>query len=397
MMLSLSLLIPAGCPPQEPNSPVNDGPVTARIAIDVTSGEPPLTVIVSAASSTSANGGSLTFAWDFDDGTTSTDASVTHVYSEPGLYEISLAATDATGAVGRAATDVRVRGADPTAVIKTNVSSGRAPLTIQFDGTASTVPDDRIRDFFWNFGDGESSAEPEPIHVFGPGTFTVTLRVVTRGGAENTAATMIDVGGVASSLQFNGTQLAVLPIDLDASLPAMTFEAWFRSDPIGGRIAEFAGSDLAIDIFPAQSQVAVTSGDATISGTVANLSGSWRHLAVAFDSAGTTVIYVDGAAAGRGGGGDPVNAGSITLGNTYGGKITEVRLWTSARSAADIQATRIRRLTGSEAGLAGYWPISAGSGQLLEELSLKNSFGSRGMTASDEEIDPPWASDAPPI
>lgn len=395
----LILALPAGCPPQEPVSPINDGPVKARIAINVKSGESPLTVAVSAASSTSDNGGPLTFAWDFDDGSTSTEVSVTHVYTRPGLYELSLTATDSTGAIGRAAVDVRVRGADPTAVIKTDVNGGRAPLTVQFDGTASTSPDDRIRDYFWNFGDGETSNKPQPLHVYRrQGSFTVTLRVVTRGGAEHTAVTTIEVGGSAASLQFNGSQLAVLPIDLDAPLPAITLEAWFRADPIGGRIAEFVGSDLAIDILPATSRVIVTSGDATVTGTVANLSGSWRHLAVSFDSAGTTVIYIDGVATGQGTGGDPINAGSITLGKTYGGKISEVRLWNAARTAASIQATLNRRLTGSEAGLAGYWPISAGgSQQHLEDLSLQNVFGSRGMTVSDEEIDPPWTNDAPPL
>lgn len=54
--------------------------------------------------------------------------------------------------------------------------SGQAPLSVQFSISSDPGPDP-----FWDFGDGATSTEANPVHVYeNPGTYTVTL--TTRGG-----------------------------------------------------------------------------------------------------------------------------------------------------------------------------------------------------------------------
>ncbi len=68
----------------------------------------------------------------------------------------------------------------PEAVIDVDVTSGPAPLTVQFDASSSFVdPYAGTLTYDWNFDDGDSSAEATPLHTYeSVGTYTAVLRVV---------------------------------------------------------------------------------------------------------------------------------------------------------------------------------------------------------------------------
>jgi PKD repeat protein len=69
--------------------------------------------------------------------------------------------------------------ADPT--------SGPSPLTVQFTDETAVAPDG----WLWDFGDGETSTEQNPIHIYAaPGTYDVTL-TATRSGDDNECTTTI--------------------------------------------------------------------------------------------------------------------------------------------------------------------------------------------------------------
>jgi hypothetical protein len=42
----------------------------------------------------------------------------------------------------------------------------------------------------------------------------------------------------------------------------------------------------------------------------------------------------------------------------FAGKISDVRLWSAARTAEQVNACKDVRLTGGEPGLVGYWPLA---------------------------------------
>jgi glucose/arabinose dehydrogenase len=79
----------------------------------------------------------------------------------------------------------------PTASLVEDVTSGPAPLTVQFDGSGSSDPDsgDTLT-YMWNFGDGTQPSETTSAnvsHVYADtGTFTATLTVRDNHGATST-------------------------------------------------------------------------------------------------------------------------------------------------------------------------------------------------------------------
>jgi len=84
----------------------------------------------------------------------------------------------------------------PSAIVTAVPTNGPAPLTVQFDGSASSDPDpgDRLR-FAWDLdGDGQfdDATDPRPTWTYtSPGNYAVRLRVTDLQGASSTAGLTI--------------------------------------------------------------------------------------------------------------------------------------------------------------------------------------------------------------
>ncbi|NEE25077.1 carbohydrate-binding protein, partial [Streptomyces sp. SID7982] len=96
----------------------NRSPV-AKAAADKTSGSTPLAVSFSSAGSADPEGGNLTYAWDFGDGTTSTDPNPSHTYTTAGTYNPTLTVTDPEGLTGTASLVVTAGNTAPTVTLTT--------------------------------------------------------------------------------------------------------------------------------------------------------------------------------------------------------------------------------------------------------------------------------------
>lgn len=88
----------------------------------------------------------------------------------------------------------------PVASFTATPSSGIAPLTVEFDASASTDSDGSIVAYHWNFGDNSAAGSGVTTsHSFqAAGTYTVTLTVTDSGGATGSATGRVSGSQTAS-------------------------------------------------------------------------------------------------------------------------------------------------------------------------------------------------------
>ncbi len=121
--------------------------------------------------------GPNTFAWDFGDGTPITPtgaAPVTHVYTAAGSYAVRLILLDTNYCNSGDWKPLKLGVvANVDARVKTP-SMGCAPYNAFFDNTSLGG-----HDYFWDFGDGTTSTEMSPTHLYNNiGTYTIKMMVV---------------------------------------------------------------------------------------------------------------------------------------------------------------------------------------------------------------------------
>ena len=92
-----------------------------------------------------------------------------------------------------------------------------------------------------------------------------------------------------------------------------------------------------------------------------------------------------------------VHVGSILGTQPFGGIVDEVRIWTTARSAAAIAAAHQSLLTGGEPGLAAYWPIREGADQIAADAGPGGWDLSLGESDAPETSDPAWTEESFPM
>lgn len=166
----------------------------AAFTPSVSAGCFPLVVQFNNQSSANATG----FDWTFEGGTpaTSTESNPSVTFSQPGIYQITLTVSNTAG-TATATTTITVNGL-PTA----GFSSQNAGLSIILNNTSSNA-----NAYFWDFGDGNTSAETSPSHEYAaPGTYTVTLRAENACGSTEFKQT-IEIVGSAPIAAFSADEI----------------------------------------------------------------------------------------------------------------------------------------------------------------------------------------------
>ena len=126
------------------------------------------------------------WSWTFGDGASAREQNPTHVYSEPGIYNVQL--TSSLGANSdTVSTQIEIE--DIGAGFEVSPVSPRAGIPTFFFDASTGLPDT----WDWSFGDGSSSTDANPTHVYeSPGTYPVEL-TVSRGSRIDTFATEIEI------------------------------------------------------------------------------------------------------------------------------------------------------------------------------------------------------------
>jgi PKD repeat protein len=154
------------------------------------------------------------YSWNFGDGNTSTLVNPDNTYRSAGTYTARLTVTDNAGATATASVQITVAGSTPAnqpprVEISASPTSGYAPLYVSFASWASD-PDGYIASYSWNFGDGNTSTQPNPGNTYqSAGTYTARLTVTDNAGATATASVQIIVNAPAPP-PTTATQLRVM-------------------------------------------------------------------------------------------------------------------------------------------------------------------------------------------
>jgi PKD repeat protein len=162
-----------------------------------------------------------TLDWDLGDGTTGSGETISHAWATPGEYLVTLTAANEAGTSSTTATLTVLPLLPPPVASFVAPSSVRAGTSIDFVDTSSNV-----ETWFWEFGDGTTSAESAPAHSYvTPGTVVVTLTVTNRNGSDTAEATVevlpqLPVAGFSSSLESASVGESV--VFTDASVGATT-------------------------------------------------------------------------------------------------------------------------------------------------------------------------------
>jgi PKD repeat protein len=119
----------------------------------------------------SSTDGNAQYFWDFGDGTSSTVVNAEHLYELPGVYSVCLTVYEGN-CVDSTCTVISIAG--PCNSLLANFGWSLAGAQAEFDNV--TVPVGLSTTWLWNFGDGSTSTENSPAHLYtAPGTYQACL------------------------------------------------------------------------------------------------------------------------------------------------------------------------------------------------------------------------------
>ncbi|MBI1184119.1 PKD domain-containing protein [bacterium] len=137
-----------------------------------------------------------TYNWQFGDGNTNSKKAPKHLYSTKGSYSVKLILTSVKGCVDSVTNAVTVYEKPKAAMITANTCEGD---TSYFTNNSS-IGSGSISNYGWYFGDGFTSTDENPKHVYGTyGSYVPSLVVSTANGCTDS---------VSGSLAVNASPVA---------------------------------------------------------------------------------------------------------------------------------------------------------------------------------------------
>jgi PKD repeat protein len=145
--------------------------ISAAFGADVRCGVAPL--VVSFSDSSTSSDPVTSWHWDFGDGGSSTQQNPSHEYTGSVAYDVTLIASDGIGADTLTKPEFVTTQQDLSTDFFGLPTSGRTPLAVMFE----PVLEGTANEYFWDFGDGDTSDIKNPIHTYTQqGKYDVKLR-----------------------------------------------------------------------------------------------------------------------------------------------------------------------------------------------------------------------------
>ena len=129
-----------------------------------------------------STGGAIGWLWNLGNGVTSTKQNPSVVYITPGTYTVTLYIKSATGEDSITKTDYITVLEKPDVNFNATPTEGCVPLDVTFTDQSTPGPG-TITNWLWDFGDGNTSTEQNPVHKYNlVDSFDVTLEVTNSLG-----------------------------------------------------------------------------------------------------------------------------------------------------------------------------------------------------------------------
>lgn len=187
------------------------------------------TDLSSASTSTNNN----TWLWDFGDGNQVTQQNPLHVYTNSGIYTVTLKVTNDKGCFGvlTKTSYIQVNGGVRADFTNTPVNVCRPPFPVSFTNN-STGPGTLT--WHWDFGDGDTSNQMSPSHNYtNPGNYTVTMAITSTNGCSDTLTktNLFNIQNITTSFSVPDSVCinAIVPF-LNTSTPTPVSSSWIFGD-----------------------------------------------------------------------------------------------------------------------------------------------------------------------
>ncbi|MEW5766794.1 MAG: PKD domain-containing protein [bacterium] len=155
-------------------------PITADFTADSTS--PCLTQAVTFTDS--STGTIISWSWNFGDGGTGSDSNPSHTYTTVGIYPVSLTVAGPCGS------DTKTKANYITAGLKADFRADSTSLCAGSTVSFTEASTGTITSWLWNFGDGQTSSDSNPLHTYTTlGTYSVSLKVTGPCGSNTETKT----------------------------------------------------------------------------------------------------------------------------------------------------------------------------------------------------------------
>ncbi|MES2431553.1 MAG: PKD domain-containing protein [Bacteroidota bacterium] len=186
---------------------------------------------------TSVGTSTLTYAWDFGDGTASTDASPIHIFTSIGNYTVKLIATNVSGCTDTTIKTISITDGNVKASFTSTSNIVCLGNSIGINPTSSVLP----TSVKWDFGDGTTSTEMVPLKKYAAeGVYRIKM-VANFGGCSDSAFKTVAVVGVPVA-NFSNTTVATckapLTIAFKNTSTSTTSYKWYFGDGDSSTLAD---------------------------------------------------------------------------------------------------------------------------------------------------------------
>ena len=139
--------------------------------------------------------------WNFGDGTISTEWNPTHIYEVSGIYTVSLQASNELSVV---VTEEKELIVDLTQGPKADFKPRLAQRYLRNEDVFFSNQSQRSEFYFWDFGDGTTSTDEEPAHLYSEvGYYDITLVASNSLGCTDTLVKQIFIEPLLPEVDFS--------------------------------------------------------------------------------------------------------------------------------------------------------------------------------------------------